>query len=75
MGAKVLISKYSPLGVEIMNITYRQLRDRINELTEDQLDLDASVYLQGFDETFSITDTDLTCENDVLGENYPVLIA
>lgn len=56
-------------------MTYRELRDRINELTEDQLDLGASVYLQGLDETFPITDTDITLENDVLGENYPVLIA
>ena len=56
-------------------LTYRELRDRINELAEDQLDLEASVYLQGLDETFPITDTDLTVENDVLGENYPLLIA
>lgn len=56
-------------------MTYRELRDRINELTEDQLDLGASVYLQGLDETFPIMDTDITVENDILGTDHPVLIA
>ena len=45
-----------------MPITYRQLRDRLNELTEEQLDMLASVYVLDMETMCNVNDTILVNE-------------
>ena len=56
-------------------MTYRELRDRINELTEDELNLSASVFVEDLNEYWTITDTNKAAGDDVLDPNHPILIA
>ena len=61
-------------------LTYRTLKDALNELTEEQLDMTATVSTGELEdlrtEFFAITNLSLITEaDDVLDENHPVLIS
>lgn len=56
------------------NITYRELAQYINDmLTEEQKDLDVSIYLTNTDEYFSCTGTSIQEETDILDKDHPYL--
>ncbi len=56
-------------------MTYRELRDRINELTEDELNLSASVFIEGLNEYWTIIDTNKAIGDDILDPEHPILVA
>ena len=56
-----------------MNLTYRQLQERIAKMTEEQKENNASVYVNGFDEFYPIEDITITEEDDVLDAGHPVM--
>jgi len=62
-------------------ITYRKLRDALNELSDEELDMTATVsdgpVGQTLTEYFPIFDLDLTGEEetDILDANHPVLVS
>ena len=58
-----------------MNTTYKELLTALQELTPEQLEMNATVYVRGVDEfypvqTFGFTNT----ASDVLDENHPYLL-
>lgn len=63
-----------------MNLTYRDLRDYINTLTEQELDLNVSVYSGDVDECFPVfgtsrnTDEEMGEKLDTLDPNHPMLL-
>ena len=54
--------------------TFRQLRDILNAMRDEKLDLDATVYLPVADEYFGVEDIDFAIATDVLDEGHPYLI-
>lgn len=56
------------------NLTFRELLDRLNDLPEDYLDKDATVYDSQNDEFHGITDTQMTTEDDVLDAWHPYFV-
>lgn len=56
-------------------LTYRELRDRISELTEDELNLTATVFVEDLNEYWGITETNKSIGDDILDPNHPILIA
>lgn len=58
------------------NITYRELRDKLNELGDYQLDLDVTVYDQYKEEYFPIIafDTNAVYDIDVVDPETPIII-
>ena len=68
------------MNEDVRPLTYRELRDRLNELTEEQLDESATIASGPIDSTqtefFPIFDTDTTGEEvDVFDPNHPFLIS
>lgn len=62
------------------NLTYRELRDYLNTLSESELDLNVSIYSGDVDETFPVfgtcrnTDEEMGEELDTLDPNHPLLL-
>jgi len=57
-------------------MTYRELREKLNNLTEDCLDTDVVLFESGIQEYYPIHNlvlTDETC--DVLDEGHPLLLS
>lgn len=54
--------------------TYRALLKFLQELTEEQLDMNVSIYDQQSDEYYPAKDVDITVESDVLDEGHPVIV-
>lgn len=69
-------------------ITYKQLLERLQQLTTEQLDMPVTVYVQEIGTVYGVTDTFLSCEmknipeftqNDIddvltcVSENHPIL--
>jgi hypothetical protein len=57
-------------------MTYRDLRKQLNDLTEEQLDMDVTIYDGSVDELFGAYHTDLqfNLEDDILDKGHPYLI-
>jgi len=55
-------------------ITYRQLRDHLNECDEDTLDTDATIFDSEDEEYYPVTDIDRAVGTDVMDDNHLVLI-
>lgn len=61
-------------------MTYRELRDYLNSLSEVELDLNVSIYSGDVDEVWPVmsicrnNDADMGEEMDVLDPNHPLLI-
>ena len=55
-------------------ITYRKLAEIINTFTEDQKDLDVSVYNIDEDEFYSADCVGLSEEDDVLEKDHPYIV-
>lgn len=56
-------------------MTYRQLKERINKLSENQLDCDITVYKPDEDEYYPThISVGITEENDVLDEGHPYFL-
>lgn len=62
------------------NLTYRDLRDYLNTLTPEELDLNVSVYAEDVDNVWPVlravpnSDQELGEELDTLDPNHPVLL-
>lgn len=56
-----------------MSITWRQLRDHINVMDEEQLDSDVTVHCTAVDEWFQAVGYEITEVDDVLDKNHPFL--
>lgn len=57
-----------------MSVTYRQLRDALNNLQDQQLDDNATVYIEGDGEFFEIKATYEETEDNVLHKGHFVLV-
>lgn len=56
-------------------MTYKELREILNAASEEELNSDVTVYLPESDEYYSVTDYDITDEdNDVFDAGQPFLI-
>lgn len=55
-------------------LTYRQLRDRIDAMTQEQQDLIVTVFDRGEEEFFMVMGTMTNPIDDVLTEGYPYLV-
>ena len=60
-----------------MYYTYRELLNALLELSEEELDMTATVYdgSHEWDTYYPITSTDKTVELDVLDEGHPVIVS
>ena len=58
-----------------MNKTYRQLADIISKMDEEQKDMNATVYVEGYDEFYPIKDVTDTCEKLGYWDGYPIMNA
>jgi hypothetical protein len=56
------------------SMTYRELLAALQELTDEELALDVTIFSEPEGEYYEGIDTDKTCQNDILDENYPVII-
>ena len=57
-------------------MTYRELQKQLNTLfTEEQLDMDVTIYEYTVDEFFKATLLDFQGETDVLDENHPYFVS
>ena len=62
------------------NITYKELRDFLNTLTKEELQLNVSVYSGDVDETFPVfgvcrnTEVDMGEELDTLDPGHPLFL-
>lgn len=54
-------------------ITYRELKEKLEKLTEEQLDMNVSFYDKMNDEYYSGGAFFITDEDDVLDKNHPVI--
>ena len=62
-----------------MTITYRELSQKISEMTQEQLDKDVTIYVSGVDEYYAVVgDYPLVVSdpevNDVLDGGHPYLV-
>lgn len=57
-------------------MTYKELKEALNELSEEELELDVSVYANQIDETYKIIYTDRACEHKATALEYghPILV-
>ena len=56
------------------NLTYRELLEKLQQLTEDQLDCNISIYIPWDDEYIPVDKLIFAgVENDVLDEDTPIL--
>lgn len=56
-----------------MNITYRELLNKIKSFTDEQLDMTATIYVNDTDEFYGVNTVKITTETDTLDENHPYL--
>ena len=56
-------------------MTYRDLKNWINSLQPEELDLDVTIYLSERDEYIPAIDVDRSVESDVMDDDHPVLVA
>lgn len=54
-------------------MTYKELLDLLNELDEEQLNMDVTIYDTEEDEFFKSAGFNITDETDILDENHPYL--
>ena len=54
-------------------MTYRELLAALSELSNEELDLTATVYVSSFDEYFAIEHGN-RCRDGVLDEDYPIMV-
>ena len=54
-------------------MTWRELKNHINTMDDEQLDTDVTVHLVIQDEYFRVSDINYSPENDVLDKNHPYL--
>lgn len=54
-------------------ITYRDLLESLEDLTEDQLDMTVTVYDADLDEYFPVNNATISNDDDILGHNHLVL--
>ena len=57
-----------------MYYTYRELLEALQELSEEELDMTATIYDKTFDAYMPIDYTDKTVGDDVLDECHPIII-
>jgi hypothetical protein len=55
-------------------LTWRQILNRLNQLTEEQLDMEATVYDHWEEEYYPINDLDVADCTDVLDEMTPFIV-
>ena len=55
-------------------MTWKELKEAIEELTEEQQNMDVSVYLEETDEYIPMSGLGVTLEDDVLDEDSPFII-
>lgn len=55
-------------------LTYRELRNRINQMTEEQLDCDVTIVDSGSDEFYTVDVVSCEDTDGVLDHNHPYLI-
>lgn len=55
-------------------MTYKQMLSFINELSDEQLEMDVTVYLETDDEFFPVLDFAVTDETDVLDTDHPYIV-
>ena len=55
------------------NLTYRELLRQLSAMSEEWLDANVTVYLEGIDEYFPIKRFLINKEDDVLDEGHPFL--
>ena len=55
-----------------MNKTYRQLADIIEKMDEEQKDMNATVYVEGYDEFYPIKDVTIS-EDSLVDIGHPVM--
>lgn len=56
------------------NITYREILTVLQQLTPEQLDCTATVFVRGIDEYYPVQSFGTTTESDVLDENHPYFL-
>ena len=56
-----------------MNYTYRQLLEALQELSQDELDMHATVYDAANEEYYSLNYTDRSEGDDVLDPDHPIM--
>lgn len=56
-----------------MNITYRELLNKLNSFTNEQLDMTATIYISDSNEFYGVNQLKITTDTDVLDENHPYL--
>ena len=54
-------------------MTYRELVEKIANLTEEQKNCDVTIYADEYDEYYSAKDFLITDETDVLDSNHPYI--
>ena len=57
-----------------MHYTYRELLEALKALTEEELDMTATIYDKTFDAYMHIDYTEMTVDDDVLDECHPVIV-
>lgn len=57
-----------------MYYTYRELLKALKELTEEELDMTATIYDKTFDAYMPIDNTEKTADDDVLDANHPIIV-
>lgn len=55
------------------NLTYRQLKQHLDELEDEKLDDNVTIYLSEYDEYIPVTNVFVTDEADVLDEGHTYL--
>lgn len=56
------------------NLTYEQLAEFIARMTADQRAMNVSIYLEGADEFYPVTSTEITRDSDILDAGHPYLV-
>ena len=54
-------------------MTYQELKDKLENLTEEELVQSATVYIDYTDSYLPLTDTDKTVDSDVLDDGHFIL--
>lgn len=55
-------------------MTYKELLEKLQNLTQEQLNQNVTMYDEKMDEFFALDDTGITDQDDVLDENHFFLI-
>ena len=56
-------------------MTYEELIEKLNSMTEEQKKLDVSIYVSDICEFYPVSRIEVTKEDDVLDKDHPFIVA